>query len=218
MNKKHLCTSFVIATAIFYSGCGGGDNNASSTDNNLSVEEIADKIGIGYYVDSPIEGVEYSCGNQSGITDNNGTFTFEEGEACLFTLGEITLREVNASDLENNMILFEENLETSRLLQTLDNDGNSSNGIQIAQSVLESIKAGEFTQIPVTDDDLGAFFQELEGIEGYEGSLVSLQAAQEHLETTIKDLNLSIDLENYDFNEENLDNLDSELDNLLNTL
>lgn len=237
MKTTLVKTSLSLISLVLLSACGGNSSSNPTAENSPTTEEIANKTGVGYYVDGPVEGVEYDCGNQNGVTDNNGTFTFEEGENCTFTLGGITLREVNASELEDNMILFENNLETSQLLQTLDNDGDSDNGIQIAQNVLESIKAGGLTELPIGADAMGALFQDMEGVEGYEGSLVSLEEAQTHLQTTIQELNLSTDIlsnfnlldgensdddnisdEDFDFDNSDLDSLDEELDNLLNNL
>lgn len=145
-------------------------------------------IGTGFYVDSAIEGVQYDCGSESGITDSNGTFTFEEGKRCIFTLGEMVLREVNPEDLENKMTLVEDNLETAQLLQSLDTDNDADNGIEIGKEVLDKIIAEDLTQLPVGDDEIKEFLSGFAEIEGFEGELVQLDEVKTHLEATKKEL------------------------------
>ncbi len=40
-------------------------------------------------------------------------------------------RELNITALDNNVTVLEDNITVAQLLQTLDADGNASNGIQI---------------------------------------------------------------------------------------
>jgi len=184
--KKIIYSTIALGLSIFLSACGGsssGDNNSDKSNQTNT------KIGTRHYVDSPVEGVEYDCGNQSGITDSNGTFRFEEGKGCILSIASIVLKELNASLLENTMVIVEDNISNARLLQTLDNDGNASNGIEITKNVLKIISENNFTAVPV-GDELGTLFQEIEGAEGYQGAMVSLEDAQRHVSETIKSLGL----------------------------
>ena len=137
---REIILSSIVALLVL-NGCGGSSSSDSTvpSTNNLvedtteSGSETVDtkKLGKGYYIDSAIEGVDYVCGSETGITDVNGTFIFEEGADCNFTIGNLVLREINASSLEDNITIFEDNLDVAQLLQTLDLDGNASNGITI---------------------------------------------------------------------------------------
>jgi len=168
------------------------DINTSTDVKDINVSDIntttMPKIGTGYYVDAAVKGVTYECGNQDGVTDSNGTFTFEEGKSCIFTLGNIVLRELNPNELEDKMVVIEDNINNARLLQTLDNDGDADNGIEITKSVLDAISSSGTSIVPVGDDELGSFFQNIEGVEGYNGAMVSIEEAQQHLAQTAKEL------------------------------
>jgi len=180
------------------------DANTSSTDINIpdintSTGDIGDinvtdintstpDIGTGQYIDAAVNGVTYNCGNQDGVTENNGTFTFEQGKSCIFTLGNIVLRELKPDQLEDKIIVVEDNINNARLLQTLDNDGNADNGIDITKNVLNAISSSGASIVPVGDSELGSFFQNIEGAEGYNGAMVSIAEAQQHLAQTASEL------------------------------
>jgi hypothetical protein len=205
MLKKVLYTIAIIELSIFLTACGNGSNNGNN-ENNSTNNSISQKIGIGHYIDSPVEGVNYNCGDLNGTTDNNGTFKFEKGKGCIFTLSNIVLRELNASQLENTTDIIENNITTARLLQTLDNDGNASNGIEITKNVLDIISENNFTAIPVGDDELSVFFDDIQGAEGYQGAMVTINQAYNHISETIKNLGLNELLEDIPTEEDFEDN------------
>ena len=197
------------------------DINSSTPDSNISDINISDinssmpDIGTGHYVDSAVKGVNYDCGNQDGVTDDNGTFTFEKGKECIFSLGDIVLRTLDPSKLEDKMIVIEDNIDNARLLQTLDNDGDASNGIDITKNVLDAISSSGTKIVPVGDDELGSFFQNIEGVEGYEGAMKSLDEAQAHIAQTAKELQPYLDqIPTEDEVEETADSVDNMFDNI----
>ncbi len=176
-----------------------GDANSSSLDINSSDintstnisdvnNSIPDNIGIGHYFDSAVKGVTYDCGNQEGVTDDNGTFRFEKGKECIFKLADIVLTKIEPSKLEDNVIIVENKIENARLLQTLDNDGDASNGIEITKNVLDAIASSGTKVVPVGDDELATLFQAIEGVEGYSGAMKSIEDAQAHIAETAKEL------------------------------
>ena len=166
------------------------DVNKSIPDTNISDvnSSIPDNIGIGHYVDSPVKGVSYDCGNQEGVTDDNGTFRFEKGKECIFKLADIVLTKIEPSKLEDNVIIVENKIDNARLLQTLDNDGDASNGIEITKNVLDAIASSGTKVVPVGDDELATLFQAIEGVEGYNGAIKSIEDAQAHIAETAKEL------------------------------
>ncbi|HIP59409.1 MAG TPA: hypothetical protein EYH01_03155, partial [Campylobacterales bacterium] len=76
----------VLGGALLFTGCGGSGTTAIET-------------GVGYYEDSAVSGVSYVCGSKEGLTGENGSFTFEKGKGCVFTVNGIELREVLANGL-----------------------------------------------------------------------------------------------------------------------
>lgn len=184
-----------------------GDKNSTfdTTDLNDRVKEIRK----GFYVDSAVKGVDYSCGDQNGTTDSNGTFRFEEGKKCIFTLGNILLREFNTTKLENNVVIIEKNIDNARLLQTLDNDANPANGIEITREVLDVIKESGNKIVPIGDDELRPIFRNAQTAEGYDGAMVTIQEAQTHIQETLSGLGLDDYLDSLDSLSGMLDNNDS---------
>ncbi len=170
------------------------DNIKDTEENNdtsdAAIDEYTDTDGIGegYYVDSAVEGVQYECGDQSGLTDENGTFTFEEGKACTFKLGNILLREVEAKDLSDKMTLMEDNLDTARLLQSLDNDNDADNGIEVGKDILNKIISSDLTAIPIGDAEIQELLDGFAEIDGFEGAMVPLDQVKQHLKDTKAEL------------------------------
>ncbi|SFV61355.1 Autotransporter adhesin [hydrothermal vent metagenome] len=180
--KKSIVLSGIAALALFsLVGCGGSD----SSDNT--------QTGTGYYVDSAVAGVDYTCGNRSGVTGSDGKFVFEKGQDCTFKLNNIPLRSVPASDLADGTKIVENNTTVAQLLQSIDTDGNVSNGIQIskevAQAVEEAIKNLNVTT-PKVDEvvkHLDTVVEEVKqkvGEDKFKGRVRTLEEVQEHLKNT----------------------------------
>jgi len=177
-----------IAASLLLAACGGSDAT-STTDTSASTS--SNKVFKGYYVDSAVEGVEFNCTTasgvtQSGTTDANGTFTFEENQTCTFKIGDVLLREINASSLEDNVTVLEDNTRVAQFLQTLDSDGNATNGIQILPEAHEVVKERNMTEVPQNDAELENVKDDLKvkSPERYHGDIVSEQDAREHLGET----------------------------------
>ncbi len=166
--KKSITLSSIAIATVLLAGCGSTSSNSPT-------------VGTGYYVDSAIAGVEYSCGAESGVTNTDGKFTFEENQNCTFKVGNIILREVDASTLKDGITILEDNLDTARFLQTLDRDGDASNGIEVS----DAVKKLNITEIPKEEAVLASIRDDIKANdEKYQGRVVSTQEAQEHLTQT----------------------------------
>lgn len=166
-NKKSIFLSVGVAAAIM-TGCGGATSGEATT-------------GTGYYIDSAVSGVSYTCGTQSGVTGEDGSFTFDVGQSCTFKLGDIMLRSVNADNLQNQVKIVEDRVEVARMLQTLDKDGNPDNGITIEANVVAAMKSGGITALPDDDDKIAAVYEAIKSVEGYTGEVKTAQEAETHL-------------------------------------
>jgi hypothetical protein len=93
----------------------------------------------GQFKDSYVEGISYSTGTQSGITDIHGTFSYRAEETVTFALGNVVLVSASGSQLVTPVDLVagatdEKNDAVANigcLLQSLDLDGNPDNGISL---------------------------------------------------------------------------------------
>lgn len=140
----HLRTySLAVATAVlgvsFFVGCGS-DSSSSS-------------VQSGTFVDSAVKGLYYVSGNQSGTTDVNGTFKYEAGKTVKFYLGDANgalIGETNGSSLVTPLDLTDDGIDGNktanilRVLQSLDSDGNASNGIDINTTKAAKVKSFNF--------------------------------------------------------------------------
>ena len=93
LNKyKKLTISFLLlATLVTTTACSGGgsSSSAASVDNPLT----------GVFVDAPVGGLNYQTATMSGITDENGTFKYHEGETVTFMIGDLMLGSAPGSDI-----------------------------------------------------------------------------------------------------------------------
>ncbi len=166
----------VVASLILV-GCGGSDTSATTT--------ASATTGVGFYVDSTITGADYVCGSQIGVTDEAGKFTFEVNQTCTFKVGNVVLREVEANALTNNMTLFEDNTTVAQFLQTIDRDGDASNGIDIPDTTKTVLTNNNLTTVPSTSADLIKIKDDLDKEdETYNGRVVSEVETDTHLQST----------------------------------
>lgn len=130
----------IMGTAWAVSGCGGGSDGGG----------VGPAVQSGVFVDAPVQGLAYTSGAISGFTDAMGTFKYETGQPVIFSLGSVTIGTVPAGQAR----VYPTDLvpgatdETDptvsnivRLLQTLDDDGDPSNGILITDAVRNSLRA-----------------------------------------------------------------------------
>lgn len=173
-----LSSGLALGAILALSSCGGG---GSSTDTTASTATT----GTGYYVDAAVNGVSYTCGNQSGTTDEDGMFTFEVGNGCTFSLGGVALRTTTSDELVDGQKIIEDDAQVARFLQSIDNDGDPSNGIEIKKEILEVLQQAleEYgNQVPKEDAQLeGVVAQIQEKVSDFKGRVMSLEEAQQHL-------------------------------------
>jgi len=124
--KKTIASSVAVMAVLALNGCGGNNDNGKNAD-------------TGYYLDSAVAGVSFKCGTQTGVTGEDGKFTFKKGVKCEFTLAGIPLRTTLPEELEDGVKVVEDDPRVAQLLQSIDSDGDLSNGIQISPDVLKAI-------------------------------------------------------------------------------
>lgn len=125
--RKYFLSATLAATALGILGCGGSDTSLSGD------------VSTAYLVDSNVSGVSYSCGTQSGITGSDGSFKYQHGKTCTFSIGAtsftLSADKLAAGKSVTPLDVFngddEKAINLARMLQTLDSDGNPDNGIEI---------------------------------------------------------------------------------------
>lgn len=129
--KKQLLLA--VGLLLMLSACGGGGSSSQSS--------ITTSTGV--FIDSPVQGLNYVSGGESGITDAAGSFTYEIGQSVTFSLGGITIgTSVGADRLTPLSFVPLATDETNpvvtnilRFLQSLDDDNDPSNGITLIDAV-----------------------------------------------------------------------------------
>jgi len=145
MKTRTLILATSALTAALLTGCGGGgSSDSASADASLQT---------GYFVDALIANADYDCvadGIMDKTTGPDGSFQCQNMAEVRFRLGELVLGEVVT--VPEDRYVFPQDLvgvprETgvndarvvamAQLLQSLDTDGNPSNGITLAQEEKE---------------------------------------------------------------------------------
>ena len=180
----------LISSLCLLTACGGGsDSPEPPSTTPPPIVQTAE----GNFIDSVVEGLDYSSGEQSGTTDSSGTFTYEVGQAVTFTVGAITLGTVTGSqiitpvDLTGSDSSMANTQNIVRFLLMLDVDGDSSNGITIS-SEIRGI-AANWAQVDFTSTDfeseLIAIISDVATVDNRTPVLSTAPEAKEHLEGTL---------------------------------
>ena len=101
----------------------------------------------GAFMDSPVGGLHYASPTIKGVTTADGVFEYRPGETVTFSIGGLILGATpgkpivtpldlvpGAADASDHRVV-----NISVVLQTLDDDGNPENGIQISEEAVSAI-------------------------------------------------------------------------------
>ncbi len=151
--------------AIAAGGLGGGDGGGSSSTSQSGASNTNQNTPTqtGTLLDSAVGGVSYSTSsNLSGLTNTDGQFQYRSGDQVTFSVGDTVLGKVNGGELITPVELAGTNntadrrvINISRLLQSLDQDGNPTNGISVSPATRSMLAQQAFKfDIPVTEFQL----------------------------------------------------------------
>ena len=135
-----LVIVFFSSCMLLLTSCGGGDGGTAET-----------PALTGTFVDSPVINIGYRTATQSGDTNSRGEFKYLAGETITFFIGDLEFPPVLAAELVTPLDIAETDdvahpmvINIIRLLQSLDKDGNPSNGITITQTAKDNAVALDF--------------------------------------------------------------------------
>lgn len=177
----------LLALAACGGGGGGGGNGGGSDGASAST-------ATGVFKDGNVEGVEYRSGEQSGITDADGTFVYEVGETVTFSLGGVTIGTVEGREVvtplemvDGASVSDDAILNRVRFLLLLDSDGDPDNGIQVSDGV-RSMAEG-WGNIDFTTNDLAAeltdIANDVASVDG-DGTIPPAADAENHFTGTVR--------------------------------
>ncbi|HIP12544.1 MAG TPA: cadherin repeat domain-containing protein [Arcobacter sp.] len=189
-----------ISIALIFIGCGSSSSDSTSTNINNN--------STGYLIDSSVSGVEYYCDELEGITTSTGELKFNYNcNSILFKIGSVTLAEMSTKNIKNDNIFYITDIaqrttrndtnNTSviniiRLLQSLDDDNNPENGINITSETRKNITNTipfNISSENISENDLQGVLNDAE----VTTELVSSIKALVHFEQTLRDNNIDVD-------------------------
>ena len=133
---------FTFVTSLFLLFAITGCSSSDSSDSLLS----------GQFIDSNVAGLSYETSSGlKGITDSKGRYDYNKGDRVSFKLGDLLIGSCRASNYVTPIDIFPGDLEAAvnlaQLLQSIDSDGDPSNGItpdEDAVRILSQISALDF--------------------------------------------------------------------------
>jgi hypothetical protein len=148
--KKIVWNLLIGLSCLVLSACGGGggggsgeSSSGSSSGNGTNSNPIATVTppSTGVFLDSAVENIGYKTQTLRGYTNASGEFKYAVGETVTFFIGSIDLPSVTAgaqitpADLARNSSSPINTLTNLLvLLQSLDTDGDPSNGIKLSEA------------------------------------------------------------------------------------
>mgnify|MGYP003632039231 CR=1 FL=1 len=185
MLKKLL----IVTTILFISACGGGSGDGVQP--NLDLQ--------GQLIDSATQGVRYETlpSGKTGTTDASGTFKYEPGDTVSFYIGDILLGSATGAatitpvDLVPSAIdeMNPQVTNISRFLQSLDEDENLDNGIQISVATHTAF-ANQSMDFSLSEAAFETAFNSISDAVLGGTTLVTASDAQAHLRDTLATIDL----------------------------
>ncbi len=129
-------SSSAAVSSVASSTAVSSSSDSSVSSSAASSSSVAAQIGV--FVDSAVAGISYQTtpGNFSGVTSPTGQYQYAEGDSVVFSIGAISLPSVTAKGVVTPVDMKGTGSDQvvtniAVLLQSLDSDGDPSNGISI---------------------------------------------------------------------------------------
>jgi hypothetical protein len=155
--------------------------------------EPAPVVFTGIFLDSAVQNLNYATPTAVGKTNNKGEFEFMNNEQVIFSIGNIQFPAVAADTYITPLDIFSTGdvnhtsvVNMLRLLQSLDIDGDATNGIVIPDA------AHDLAQSLSVDFSASDFDSQVENLVQMSGSinqqLIAAQDAVYHFEQTLAEV------------------------------
>ena len=185
ISKKFNKISLLITFSLLgLSACGGGSGGSVKT-----------TVLNGVFKDSNVFGLAYKSGDESGVTNKEGRFSYEEGKNVTFSIGKVELGSglgqsvMTPLDLVANGSLESlEVLNRTRFLMMLDKDNQPSNGIEISSKVQKLAKSWDpvdFTSSSFPTENVHSIITAASVADSSVHSIPDTIVAKTHLKTTL---------------------------------
>lgn len=200
--KKFAWTLLVSISFGFLSACGGGGGDGGGTTSGtvpppvtppVAPSPVTPTVLLGVFLDSPVSNISYKTATQTGTTDLQGQFKYVANETVTFSVGSVTLPSATASAIITPMELAKTTDMSSNtvlnmlvFLQSLDKDGDPSNGIQIQDAAISAATTAlDFNISPAAFRANTVFTTLIANSGSVSKTPVTLASALEHFNTTL---------------------------------
>ncbi len=145
LNKRPVAFAIALAMGTTLAGCSNNNSTTAET---------------GTFVDSAVDGLTYKSNHFSGTTENGGHYQFAQGDNVSFYLGDKiklgqllgSVEEVSPTDFFGpDATLDQSVINILVLLQSLDSDGDASNGITITLDAIAALEEAWLVAYPDVD-------------------------------------------------------------------
>jgi len=189
-----MVTKFIILcfSSLLLASCGGG--GGGSDDISTPISGGGTEL-TGAFVDSTVGGMSYSTPSRSGLTNANGQFKYLVGEQVTFSVGDLVIGKTVGAALVTPVNLVtgatdETNTSVTniaRFLQTIDDDGNSDNGISINPLIHPALAGGilDFSSNTFDFDSATLVTNATTLSTAGERTLVTSKTARDHLKANL---------------------------------
>jgi len=182
--KTYIQAFLFLITSMGLLACGGSGGGGA----------VPEQLQ-GVFIDSPVSGLRFETTSTSGFTDSQGVFSYRRGELVRFFVGDVFVGEATGQAILTPVELVagaldENNIQVQNIamfLQSIDDDGDESNGINISgltnsaalqgQSVDFSLAAGVFE----ADGGIQILISNITAANGMARSMISREQARNAL-------------------------------------
>jgi len=152
--KLSIITTTILLSSTLFIGCGSSDEEKKKDQG-----EEATKNYTGYFIDSPISGLNYECGSKKALTTDDGKFSCDT-MPVIFKIGNYTIGSI--SELTSDSKIYPQDLlgldrsnvedaylvELTQFLQALDDDHNITQRITITEETRERFGEEDDDNLP----------------------------------------------------------------------
>ncbi len=184
------------SSALSLSSTTASANSIASTESSAQQTSSPAPVMSGVFLDAAVANMGYRTATQEGFTNQNGEFRFRIGELITFFIGDLELPATIAKDIITpleiaNVESLEDNqvINILRLLQSLDADGDASNGIEITAAAIAAGTVLDFAVAPDVFAELPAVKTLLQVAGGAQQALIPAAQAVAHFQTTLALIN-----------------------------
>lgn len=197
--KTLLLIAFIC---VGLAACGGGSSSSSPDSNGNETETGANQAGV--FLDSAVVDIGYKTETLEGVTNSSGEFEYVTGENVTFFIGDLELPLTAAKGVVTPLDIASSQDTTNpvvvniiRLLQTLDDDGDATNGITIGEDAKNAATQEVDFELPINDFATSTAVTNLVANSGSSNTaLISQNAAIAHFEDTLIEEDLEFSTKN----------------------